>query len=76
MIDQFDRAIRTTATKNVVIVTTKWDLVDPEVGNTRHQRLSENPKVFGPLTKKEVPVLKYRHDQSPAQIIEELLGTR
>jgi hypothetical protein len=56
-----------------VIVTTKWDLVDPQVGNRRHQRLSEHPQVFGPLTKKGTPVLKYRHDQSPTQIIDKLL---
>jgi hypothetical protein len=76
MIGQFEKAIGTAAAKTVVIVTTKWDLVDPQVGNRRHQRLSEHPKIFGPLTAKGTPVLKYRHDHSPNPIIDVLLERR
>ena len=73
MVNQFDKVIGQTAVQNVVIVTTKWDITDPQIGNRRHQQLSEHPTVFGPLTAKGVPIMKYSQRDDPYGIIDMVL---
>jgi len=72
MINQFEKVIGKTAAQNVVIVTTKWDIVDRKVGEARQKRLSEHPKVFGPLTRRGVPMMRYSHNDNPYLIMEKL----
>lgn len=74
MIKNFKKAIGNTAVNNIMIITTKWDLVNQDVGNRRYDQLIKHPKAFGPLMKFDIPVIKYRHDQDPADIIQKLVA--
>ncbi|KAL4077628.1 P-loop containing nucleoside triphosphate hydrolase protein [Scleroderma citrinum] len=60
--------------KNVVIVTTMWDMVTPEDGLRREQELMSNNSPFKPLLDKEA--IMRRHDRTPnsaADIVNYLL---
>jgi hypothetical protein len=46
----FSETVGAAAAKNVVILTTQWDLVKPEDGNKRYAELKANPNFFGNIT--------------------------
>ncbi|KAL4064017.1 P-loop containing nucleoside triphosphate hydrolase protein [Scleroderma citrinum] len=61
--------------KNVVIVTTMWDMVTPEEGERRENELMSSDELFKPLL--DAGAITMRHDRtakSAATIIEYLLG--
>ncbi|KAL4077629.1 hypothetical protein J3A83DRAFT_1637951 [Scleroderma citrinum] len=61
--------------KNIVIVTTMWDMVTPEDGLRREQELKSSDSPFKPLLDKGA--IMRRHDRTPESalsIIEYLLG--
>lgn len=63
-IKMFRQAVGVTAADNVVIITTKWDLVPPEVGNERHEQLAKDPNFFGSILATGAKMMKYTRDNS------------
>jgi hypothetical protein len=58
-IKMFRKAVGDTAADNVVILTTKWDLVPSEVGNERHDQLAKDPNFFGSILATGAKMMKY-----------------
>ncbi|KAK1223447.1 hypothetical protein PQX77_013686 [Marasmius sp. AFHP31] len=53
--------------KNVAIVTTRWDEVEPNVGEARERELRENNTFFKPLLEKGAHMFRHDKLQSSAQ---------
>lgn len=61
--------------KNVVIVTTMWDMVTPEEGLQHEQELSSSELMFRPLLGEGAAMMRHdRTSKSAAHIINHLLG--
>lgn len=58
-IKMFRKAVGDTAADNVVIITTKWDLVPSAVGNERHQQLAKDPNFFGSILGTGAKMMRY-----------------
>ena len=69
----FNSVVGDTAAKNVVIVTTKWDLVESSVANQRHAELAEDMNFFGTILKGGATMEKYKQGDSPLGIIQPIL---
>ncbi|KAI0789963.1 P-loop containing nucleoside triphosphate hydrolase protein [Abortiporus biennis] len=54
---------------NVVIATTMWDDVDPEVGAARERQLREDEIFFKPVLEKGASLVRHTHTQSSAAAI-------
>jgi hypothetical protein len=66
-IKMFKEAVGDYAADNVVIVTTKWPLVDKATGDTRHKQLGEGADFFRPLVEHGATMVK--NDEVPAEEI-------
>jgi hypothetical protein len=71
-IQMFRQAVGDRAAQNVVIATTKWDLITRDVAAQRHKRLSEEDKFFGGLQNAGARILAC-HKGHRVQIIEQIL---
>jgi hypothetical protein len=68
----FRQAVGDRAAQNVVIATTKWDLITSDVAAQRHKRLSEEDKFFGGLQNAGARIMAC-HKGQRVQIIEQIL---
>lgn len=69
----FNMVVGNTAARNVVVVTTKWDIVEAEVGAQRETELKEDPKFFEPILTAGASILRYGKGISPRNIIRYML---
>jgi len=69
----FNSVVGGAAAKNVVVITTKWDLVDSSTGNQRQVELAENPKFFKPILEAGARLGYYKQGDSPLGIIRSIL---
>jgi hypothetical protein len=69
----FNSVVGDAAAKNVVVVTTKWDIVDSSVANQRHAELADDFNFFGKILKAGATMEKYKQGDSPLGIIQYIL---
>jgi hypothetical protein len=55
----FRQVVGTAAAKNVVILTTKWGLVEPELGESREAELKKDPLFFQSLLNLGASLIRY-----------------
>lgn len=71
-IEIFRKTVGKSATHNVVIATTKWDIISPEVAERRHKRLSEENKLFGGLGQQGAYIMKSEPGRR-SEVVQEIL---
>jgi uncharacterized Zn finger protein (UPF0148 family) len=72
-IEMFGSVVGEQAANNVVVVTTKWDLVESSVADQRQRELAENPKFFGTILNRGATMEKYKQGSSPVGIVRSIL---
>lgn len=61
--------------KNVLLGTTCWDLVDPDIGAAREQELADNPEFWGDMVSRGSKILRVHPDRaSNMEILRQMMG--
>lgn len=58
-VQMFKEVVGNAAARNVAIVTTKWGLVEPELGEKREAELKDDPLFFQPLLGLQASMVRY-----------------
>jgi regulator of PEP synthase PpsR (kinase-PPPase family) len=69
----FNMVVGKAAAQNVVVLTTKWDIVEPEVGERREAQLKEDPKFFESILGAGATMFRYGRGISPRNVIRFML---
>jgi hypothetical protein len=69
----FRKAVGDAAADNVVIVTSKWDRVDPMVGERRQTQLAYHPQFFGDIVAAGAQMERYQKGESPSRIFQAII---
>lgn len=69
----FRKTVGDAAADNVVIVTTKWDRVDPVAGERRQSQLTWNPNFFGNIVHAGATMEKYQKGDSAIPIFHAII---
>lgn len=72
-IEMFNMVVGKAAAQNVVVVTTKWDLIGSEVGERREAQLKEDPQFFEPILNAGASMFRFGKGISPRNIIRYML---
>lgn len=58
-IQMFQQLVGDDAARNVVILTTKWELIEPDLGDSREVELQNDPLFFQPLLDLHASMIRY-----------------
>jgi hypothetical protein len=67
--NMFQRLCGSDAFKNVVIATSRWDEVDPAIGNAREEELKSNAQFFKPVVDAGAKMMRLERTRKSAQAI-------
>ena len=74
-LDMFQKLMGTTAITNCILVTTKWGLVDPAIGQTREKELKRDPRFWANMIAHKARVEIFDGStQSAIRIIQSISG--
>jgi hypothetical protein len=74
-LDMFQKLMGTTALTNCILVTTKWGLVDPAIGQAREKELKRDPRFWANMIAHKARVERFDGStQSAIRIIQSISG--
>jgi hypothetical protein len=72
-VKMFNSVVGEAAAKNVVIVTTKWDLIDAKAGEERQKELAADEQFFGNILKQGATLQPFVKGDNPMRLIEKII---